>query len=81
MDNRDWKISDQEAVKFFLFENEEAGEHFIKDVRKIAHREGHMIRFRRISSGEVRVKIPVSSPGKFTESEVRLMNLINKLGG
>jgi pterin-4a-carbinolamine dehydratase len=81
MDNRDWKISEQEVVKLFLFEDKEAGEHFIKDVRKIAQREGHMIRFRRMTSGEIRVKIPVLSPGNFTESEVRLMNLINKLGG
>ena len=81
MDNRDWHISDQDATKFFFFENEEAAGRFVREGHRLAKNEHHPLRFRRMKSGEIRVKIPVKEPGKYTEAEVRLMNLINKLGG
>ena len=81
MDNRDWKINDLEATKFFQPENKEVADRFIKEVRKVAQEENHTIRFRKMPSGDIRVKIPVTNPGKFTEAEVRLLNRINKLGG
>jgi len=81
MDNRDWKISEQEATKFFLFDDDETAGDFIREVRKLARSEDHIVRFRRMKNGEIRVKVPVPGPDTFTEKEVRLMNLINKLGG
>jgi len=80
MDNRDWKIGEQETTKFFLFEDEESANEFIREVRKLARREDHIVRFRHMKNGEIRVKIPVAGPDTFTEKEVRLLNLINKLG-
>ncbi len=79
MDNRDWKISDNEATKFFSLGNDTAVDRFIREVHKLAQKEDHTIRLRRMKDSEVRVKVPVASPGNFSEAEVRLLNLINKL--
>ena len=79
MDNRDWKINDNEATKFFSLGNDTAVDRFVREAHKLARQEDHPIRLRRMKDSEVRVKVPVAVPGIFSEAEVRLLNLINKL--
>jgi len=79
MDNRDWNISDEEAIKIFSLKDDTTVNRFVREVHKLAQKEDHVIRLRRMKDHEIRVKVPIVLPGNFSEAEVRLFNLINKL--
>ena len=79
MDNRDWKISGEEVSKSFSLGNDTAVDRFVREAYKLARQEDHTIHFRRMKDSMVRVKIPISAPGFYSEAEVRLLNYINRL--
>ncbi len=80
MDNIDWTIHENEAMKIFSLLDEKSGERFVREVRKLGRRENHQVKLRRLDDHNIRVRMPVEDPGKYSEKEIRLLNLINKLG-
>ncbi len=80
MNNRDWKITEEEATKFFAMKDAAAARRFVEEAHKLARKEGVTIHSRKMKDGHIRIKVPVSRPGNYGEAEVRLLNLLNKLG-
>ena len=79
MDNIDWTVKEDEAEKVFYLSDKNYVDIFISKIRKLSRKEEHKIRLRKISNHEVRVRMPVLEPGNYSEKEVIILNMINKL--
>jgi len=80
MDNNDWTIREEEIVKAFAFPDKATGQKFIREVRKIARRENRAVEIKVFKNKYINVHVPMLKEGNYSDQDVRILNLIDKLG-
>jgi len=80
MNNSDWSIKGNFLNKDFGFPSSKSAMKFIDEVSKIAETEQNYPDIRFHSGKTVNVKIAIRSEAAIEEKDIRLANLINRIG-
>ncbi len=80
MNNTDWLVENNQLNKDFDFQSSKSALKFMDEVAKIAEREQHYPEIHFHSGKTVNVRIAIESGNTMNEKDIRLANLINRIG-
>lgn len=80
MNNTDWLVENNQLNKDFDFQSSKSALKFMDEVAKIAEREQHYPKIHFHSGKTVNVRIAIESGNTMNEKDIRLANLINRIG-